>query len=326
MRETKAIERMPVVSIITPTLNAARFIDATLASVAAQGRDDVEQIVVDGGSTDDTRAIVERYPHARFVERAGSRQTAAMNVGAGIARGTFLAFLNADDVLVPGALDTLLSAFTAQPETAVAYGDALHVDANGEPLERYPTRAFDAAALPEKCFICQAATLIRRSSFERAGGFTESLSFSMDYDLWLRMAPWARFVYVDRVVAHARLHRDAKTVAQRAAIFRETFGILRSRTDYVPYTWTYAYADYLLQPGDQVFDPRRRSRLKVVYALALGVWVNRRRPWRGGGGGGGRASAAMAATRWTSMWSSPMTPEGASMAARAPAGRVAPST
>jgi glycosyltransferase involved in cell wall biosynthesis len=276
----QAIERVPVFSVITPTLNAARFIDATLASVVAQGRDDVEQIVVDGGSTDATRAIVERYPHARFVERGGSGQTAAMNAGAALARGTFLAFLNADDVLAPGALDALLNAFTAQPDADVAYGGALHIDADGAPLEPYPTRAFNADLLVEECFICQAATVIRRSSFERAGGFAESLNFSMDYDLWLRMAPWARFISIDHVTAHARLHRDAKTVAQRAAIFRETFDVLRNQIGYVPYTWTYAYADHLMQPDDQVFAPRRRSRLKVAYALALGLQANPRHPLR----------------------------------------------
>lgn len=280
MSSREETKRPPLVSIITPTLNAGRFLASTLASVAAQGRGDVEHIVVDGGSTDDTRAIVARYPHACFVELPGSKQTAAMNAGARLARGAFLAFLNADDEVVPGALDALLAAFDEQPQADVVYGEALHIDAGGATIEPYPTRAFDATALLETCFICQAGILIRRTSFDRAGGFTPSLGFSMDYDLWLRMAPWARFAYVDRVVAHARLHRDAKTVARRAAIYRETFAVLLRNAGYVPYTWTYAYADYLLQPGDQVFEPRKPSRLKVAYALALGVWVNRRRPWR----------------------------------------------
>jgi glycosyltransferase involved in cell wall biosynthesis len=273
-------ERLPRVSVITPTLNAAAFLDATLCSVATQGRDDVEQIVVDGGSTDDTRAIVARYPHVRFIAQPGSGQTAAMNAGAALARGDFLVFLNADDTLVPGAFDALLAIFAEQPQTDVAYGGALHVDAGGATIERYPTRPFDAAVLAETCFICQAATMIRRASFERARGFTLELQFSMDYDLWLRMAAWARFAYVERVVAHARLHRGAKTVAQRERIFRETFAVLLRHAGYVPYSWIYACADYRLQPDDQVFDARRRSRLKVLYALGLGLWINRRKPVR----------------------------------------------
>lgn len=266
-------------SVVTPTLNAGCFLAATLESVALQGSA-VEQLVVDGGSSDDTRAIVARYPHARFVELPGSGQTAAMNAGARLARGAYLAFLNADDVFTPGALDALLAAFDERPDTDVVYGGALHVDAAGATIEPYPTRAFDVTALLEACFICQAGSVIRRTSFERAGGFTPSLSFSMDYDLWLRMAPWARFAYVERVVAHARLHRDAKTVARRAAIFRETFAVLLRAAGYVPYTWTYACADYRLQPDDQVFDARKPSRLKVAYALLLGLWVNRRQPLR----------------------------------------------
>jgi glycosyltransferase involved in cell wall biosynthesis len=268
-----------LISVVTPTLNAGAFLDATLASVAAQGRSDVEQIVVDGGSTDDTRAIVARYPHARFVERPGCRQTAAMNLGAASATGTYLVFLNADDVLVRGALDALLAA-CAGGAGEVAYGRALHIDAAGAEIEPYPTRPFDARALLDGCFICQAATMIGRASFERAGGFRPTLEYSMDYDLWLRMAPWARFRYVPDVVAHARLHRDAKSVARRGAIFRETFRVLLEDAGYVPYTWIYACADYRLQPDDQVFDPRAPSRWKVAYALALGLWVNRRQPLR----------------------------------------------
>jgi glycosyltransferase involved in cell wall biosynthesis len=268
------------VSVITPTLNAAVFLDATLRSVASQTRDDVEQIVVDGGSSDETHAIVERYPHARFVALPGSGQTAAMNAGAALARGDFLVFLNADDVLAPGALDTLRSAFDDRPETDVAYGAALHVDTAGATIEPYPTRTYDAQALLETCFICQAGTMIRRASFARAGAFRPELQFSMDYDLWLRMAGWACFAYVDRVVAHARLHRGAKTVAQRGRIFAETFAVLLHQAGYVPYSWIYACADYRLQPDDQVFDARRRSRLKVLYALGLGLWINRRKPVR----------------------------------------------
>jgi glycosyltransferase involved in cell wall biosynthesis len=268
-----------LISVVTPTLNAGAFLDATLASVAAQGRADLEQIVVDGGSTDDTRAIVARYPHARFIEQPGCRQTAAMNLGAAAAAGTYLVFLNADDVLVPGALDALLAPLTAGA-TDVAYGRALHVDAAGAEIEPYPTRAFDARALLEGCFICQAATMLARTSFERAGGFRTALEYSMDYDLWLRMAPWARFRYVPVPVAHARLHRDAKSVARREPIFRETFRVLLDAAGYVPYSWIYACADFRLQPDDQVFDPRRPSRLKVAYALALGLWVNRRAPLR----------------------------------------------
>jgi glycosyltransferase involved in cell wall biosynthesis len=266
----------PLITIITPTLNAAAFLEETMRSVDGQSSD-LEHVVVDGGSTDETAAIVARFPRARLIELPDSSQTRAMEYGAAIARGEFLVFLNADDMLAPGALASLLAAIG---DADVVYGRADHIDERGSVIEPYPTRAFDAIALTERCFICQAATMIRRSSFERAGGFTASLNYAMDYDLWLRMVPWARFVYVESLIGEARLHREAKTVARRTAIFHETFDVLRSRTGYVPYTWTYAYADHRLQGDDQVFDPRKRSRWKVLYALLLGVWNNPRRPFR----------------------------------------------
>lgn len=269
-----------VVTVITPTLNAAAYIEATLRSVALEREYVLEHLIIDGGSEDETAAIVTRFPHARLVDLPGSRQSGAMNYGASIAHGTFLVFLNADDVLVPGALGALLSAFTRTSDLDVAYGRAHHIDTAGSIIEPYPTQHFDASALLEHCFICQAATMIRRTSFERAGAFSNSLDFAMDYDLWLRMLPWARFTYVESVVGGARLHRSAKSVAQRSAIFREVLDVLLKRAGYVPYSWLYAFADYRLQGDDQVFEPRRPSRLKVLYALVLGLWVNRRQPIR----------------------------------------------
>jgi glycosyltransferase involved in cell wall biosynthesis len=271
---------IPKITVVTPSLNASAYVAETLRSVAAQNRTDVEQLIVDGGSSDGIRAIVAGFSHARFIDLPGSRQTEAMNYGAGQATGEFLVFLNADDVLTPGALTAMLAAFERNPEADVVYGRAEQIDEAGATIEAYPVRLFDAAALAESCILCQAGTMIRRTSFARAGGFTPALNFSMDYDLWLRIAPWAQFTYVDALVAQVRLHRAAKTVAQRSGVLRETFAVLSQRIGYVPYTWIYAYADHRLQPDDQVFDPRRASRWKVLYALAVAIAVNRRQPLR----------------------------------------------
>lgn len=268
-----------MVTIVTPTLNAGAHIEATLRSVEGAGPV-LEHLIVDGGSTDETATIVSRYPHARWLPIALRGQTAAMNHGASVARGTYLVFLNADDVLLPDALPALLDAFRQNDRLAVAYGGANHVDRAGNAIEPYPTRPFDAAALREQCYICQAAAMIRRTSFERAGGFSEHLNFAMDYDLWLRMAPSAEFAYVDRTLSEARIHEAAKSVALRSEMFAETCDVLLSRTGYVPFTWVYAMADHRLQPDNQPLARRRRSGLKVLYALLLGVWINRRQPLR----------------------------------------------
>lgn len=270
----------PLITIVTPALNAATFLEETLASVSAQDRDDIEHIVVDGGSTDATRDIVARYPGTRFVEQPGSKQTAAMNAGAALAAGTFLIFLNADDVLVPGAADALAATFAGDETLDVVYGRAEQIDATGALIEHYPTRAFDADALLESCFVCQAGSMIRRASFERAGGFATALDYSMDYDLWLRIAPWARFAHIDVLTARVRLHKAAKTIAQRERIFAETFDILLSRAGYVPYTWIYADADHRMERGTEAVGASRKSRGKVLYALYRAVAVNRRQPLR----------------------------------------------
>lgn len=270
---------MDLVSIVTPALDAARFIPQTLAGVRAQTYPDVEHVVVDGGSRDGTAALAEAAG-ARVIVVPGLGQAAAVNRGVAEARGEVVMILNADDLLYPHAAASLAGALAREPHAVAAYGDAVHVGEQGETIAAYPTLAFDPDAFLESCYICQPASAVRRSAFVAAGGMDERLELALDYDFWIRLARRGRFTRVGEVLAASRMHRDNKSLARRGGVYREVARVLRAHYGYVPYTWSFAYASWLLQRTDGFFEPRRASRAAVLGALALGLWLNPRRPLR----------------------------------------------
>lgn len=271
-----------LVSIVTPTLNAQAFIAATLASIAAQQAVKTEHIVVDGGSSDDTLAIVSALaPWARIVSAPGLNQSAAINAGFRESTGEFFTFLNADDVLLPGALASGVRALQAHPSASVAFGLAEHIDARGAVLGSYPVGEATLEALSAECTICQPATLMRSTAFEEFGLLDETLNFAMDYDFWLRVASDRNaFAFVPEVWAQSRMHPANKTLGQRERVYTEIFEVLNRRTGYVPFTWVHAYAGYRLDGRDQFFDGPSGSPMRTLLTLGIGLCKNTAKPRR----------------------------------------------
>jgi glycosyltransferase involved in cell wall biosynthesis len=264
---------------VTPALDAQAFIGPMLASVRAQNYPAIEHVVVDGGSADAT-AELARAAGATVLVEPGLRQAAAVNRAVAHARGDLVLVLNADDVLYPDALATLAAALAADPLAGAAYGDAVHIDETGAVLSAYPSRPFDAAALIDACYICQPAALMRRTAFDAVGGMDERLDVALDYDFWIRLAQRYPLRKVDALVAGSRMHRANKTLSRRGEVYQEVTQVLRAHYGYVPYTWSFAYASWLLQRGDDFFDQPRPSHVTVLGSLALGLWLNPRRPLR----------------------------------------------
>lgn len=272
--------RADVVTVVTPALDASRFIGETLRSVRTQTYADVEHIVVDGGSTDGTQALVREAGAARLLDAPGARQADAINRGVEAARGSVVVVLNADDVLYPDALRDLAGALDDDPGAGVVYGEALHIDEHGAPISPYPTRPFEPGSLAESCYICQPAAAVRREVFLAVGGMDQRLDFALDYDFWIRLSRVTRFRKIDAVVAASRMHHGAKTLARRDRVYREVIATLRAHFGYVPYTWAFAYADWLIERTDQFYTPPRRPRLAVLFSLAVGLRLNPRHPLR----------------------------------------------
>jgi len=282
-RAREAVEvagEWPLITVVTPSFNQARFITETIESVLSQGYPRLDYVVMDGGSTDGTVDILRRYgDRLRWVSQADGGQADAVNKGVTAASGEIIGWLNSDDTYAPGALLTIGRVFRARADLDVVYGDADHVLADGVRHSPYPTAPFNHERLAESCFICQPAAFFRREAFEAVGGLNVALQFCMDYDLWIRMGRQRRIAYLPERLACSRLHADAKTLASRRKVFEEIIRTVKRHYGIVPFEWSYGYADYLFnRSARDLFTPKRASVLAFAASLVLGLWLNLGRP------------------------------------------------
>ncbi len=214
---------LPLVSIVTPSYNQGRFLEATLHSVLEQDYPNIEYLVVDGASTDDSVEIIRRHADrlAWWVSEKDSGQSEAINKGLQRARGEFIGWLNSDDVYQPGAVSAAVAAFMSNPGAAVVYGNALSIDADGTPFNIMRARQYTLVDLMAFNIICQPAAFMRRSVVEQVKYLNPAYHLLMDNLLWMNMARIAPLVYVPQTWAAARYHDQAKNRTRGAAYGRE---------------------------------------------------------------------------------------------------------
>jgi glycosyltransferase involved in cell wall biosynthesis len=227
------------ISVVVPSYQHARFIRQTLDSLLAQDRPDLEILVFDGGSTDGTVEILESYgDRIHAVSRKDHGQTDAINQGLRQATGEILAYLNSDDVYLPGALDRVVRHFEENPRSLCVYGQAYHLHEDGSKMERYYSEPWSYPRLLDVCYLCQPAVFWRREVIERFGVFDDRLNWAMDYDYWLRVGRAVRFDYLeDAYLAGSRLHEDTKTLSQRVKVHEEILEIVMRHSPVPPDRW-----------------------------------------------------------------------------------------
>jgi glycosyltransferase involved in cell wall biosynthesis len=216
--------RPPLVSIVTPSFNQARFLRRTVLSVLTQTYPHIEHIVMDGGSTDDSVAILRSFgDRLSWVSERDHGQAHALNKGFARTQGDVLAYLCSDDVLAPGAVEKVVAAFEEHADWDVLYGRAAYIDEADRRIGEYRTAPFTFRRLLEDNCICQPAAFWRRSLALQVGPFNERLHGCMDYEYWLRMArAGGRFGYLDDLLAAARLYPETKTMSCRLQMYRES--------------------------------------------------------------------------------------------------------
>lgn len=205
----------PLVTILTPSLNQARFLEETLQSVLGQDYPNLEYLIVDGGSTDGSLEIIQHHASqfAWWVSEPDQGQTDALNKGFSHARGEIFAWLNSDDTYLPGAISAAVSSLQAHPEAALVYGDANLVDEQGQLIGRFPSRQTNLRRLLRgSVHIPQQAAFFRAAHWNQVAPLDPSFQFAMDYDLWVRLAKLAPLVYTPGLWANFRLHGEGKSL------------------------------------------------------------------------------------------------------------------
>jgi glycosyltransferase involved in cell wall biosynthesis len=206
----------PKVSIVTPSFNQGQFLEAAIRSVLEQDYPNIEHLLVDGGSTDNSVEIIQRYADRLgwWVSEHDQGQTDAINKGFARAAGEIFAWLNSDDTYLPGAIVEAVAFLQAHPEAGMVYGDANLIDAQGQTIGKFPARQTDYRRLRRgSVHIPQQASFFRAELWRRVGPLDPTFYFAMDYDLWVRLAKLAPLHYHPRRWANFRLHGRGKSIA-----------------------------------------------------------------------------------------------------------------
>jgi glycosyltransferase involved in cell wall biosynthesis len=271
----------PLVSIVTPSYNMARYLPEAIESILSQDYPRLEYIVVDGGSTDRSLEILRSYgDRLRLITGKDKGPSEAAWRGFREATGEIFVWLNADDLFLPGAVRTAAGYLQSHPAVDAVYGEGYWIDEAGKTISRYPTRPWDPKILELDCFICQPAAFLRASSYRRCE-LDPDVNRSFDYDLWIRMAKQGfRFDSIPDYLANSRMHSGAKTILERDAVFDASIQLLKRHYGYVPMAWIFSYTAYRMDRRDQFFQPLQPSVHKYLASLPMGLRLNSTRPFR----------------------------------------------
>jgi glycosyltransferase involved in cell wall biosynthesis len=222
------MDPQPLVTIVTPSYNQAGFLRDTLRSVLAQDYPVIEYLVIDGGSDDGSVEIIQEYAPqlAWWVSEKDEGQADAINKGMARARGEIVAWLNSDDIYLPGAVSQAVKAFQANPEVGLVFGDAITIDASGRPLNSLLFRNWGLVNLLAFRIICQPAVFLRRRVYQQSGGLNKNYHYMLDHFLWIRSARLAPIQHIPHLWAAARHHASAKNVSQAPGFGAETLRLL----------------------------------------------------------------------------------------------------
>jgi len=228
----------PTVSIVTPSFNQMQFLEQTIRSVLNQSYDNIEYVVIDGGSTDGSVDVLGRYSHklTYWVSEPDQGPADACNKGFQHTNGEILGYLNSDDVLLPHAVETVVRVFMAKPSVDVVYGDVYIIDENNRVLQKmFSASFFNPYLYVLGGFdIAQQATFWHRSLFESVGEFNPRNKTCWDAELWVDMAlQGAKFRHVNQFLAGFRHHPASISMSGRLAseywkdrerLFQKVFG------------------------------------------------------------------------------------------------------
>lgn len=214
---------LPRISIITPSYNQGQFLEETIRSVLDQGYPNLEYMIFDGGSQDQSVEIIQKYADrlAYWVSERDRGQSHAINKGFLRCTGEIIAWLNSDDLYVPGALAFVADTFASYPEVDLLYGDAEIIDASGKFIMHRKELPIDPSMgnlIGWGLLIPQPAAFFRRRVLDRAGLLDETLRYCLDAEFWGRVSAHGTIQHFPRLLARQRYHSQAKTIKEMTVL------------------------------------------------------------------------------------------------------------
>jgi glycosyltransferase involved in cell wall biosynthesis len=220
MREYKKKDAgLPTLTVVTPAYNQADFLRDTIESVLAQDYPNIEHIVLDDGSTDETPQILAEYGDQFYWEtQKNMGQTPTINKGWAMTNGEIITWLNSDDTFYDStSVSKGIEYLLAHPETGIVFGDSMFTEADGTEIE--PTRpiidfTYEKFILNCENSISQPSAFIRREIVDKVGELDPKFYYFMDWDFWMRAGIYFKIEHIDEILSTYRLHADSKTVSQ----------------------------------------------------------------------------------------------------------------
>jgi len=216
-------DRYPKITVVTPSFNQGSFLEETIQSVLGQNYPNLEYMIIDGGSTDSSPSIIDKYKDhlAYAISEPDQGQHYAIEKGFSRATGDIITWLCSDDLYEPGALHIVAHSFLSHPDAALIYGDTQYLYPNGS-LRIKKKISFDyKMALFAYSMIPQPSSFIAREAYLAVGGIDPTFQYTADYDLFLRLGKKRRVVHVPFVLSSYRLHAQSKTIRSKRLMKNE---------------------------------------------------------------------------------------------------------
>ena len=223
--------QFPLVTIITPTYNRASFLDETVNSVLSQDYPNIEYMVLDDGSKDSTKEVMEKYrERVIFESHDNMGETRTVNKGFEMARGEFICVVNSDDPILPGAITKMVLALVADPDALAVYPDWVEIDPQSVPIKEMRLPDYDIFNMLNNFNVAMGpGNLLKRSTLEKYGFRDTNRKYTGDLEFWFRLASHGKLLHIREILATHRTHPHSASVSEKSSkLSEELLSIVKS--------------------------------------------------------------------------------------------------